>query len=304
MNSRHHYHDDDDFADLVPAYVNGTLDAPERRRLYGHLSACPACRAELARWKAVRGATARAFGPLPAPPLGTLEKVMERVGERPGASDPVAWGFSVSWQLLAGQVALVGRGIWAASALTMALGCVVALLAASPNAAGATLALFAPAVAAFGVAFVYGPENDPSLEIALSTPTPPRLVLIARLTLVYGYDLALALVATGVLALAKGGMGLLPLVSLWIGPMLFLSALALVGSFLIGPTNATLLAMGLWATKLLAATYSGTPLAFPGADMIETFWQSEAVLLPLAALLLAGALLFAPRMAPQPERLA
>jgi len=294
---RHHV------ADLLPAYLNGTLSEPEGRRVAAHLDACVQCRAELAFWRAVRGAATAAFGPAPAPPEGVLARALAEVGEARSPGSPSA-RLSLAWQLLAGQAPLVETRIWAASALTMALGCVVALLAASPTAAGATLALFAPAIAAMGVAFVYGPENDPSLEIALSTPTPPRLVLLARLTLVYGYDLALALAATGVLALAKGEVGLLPLVSLWIGPMLFLSALALLGSFFIGPTSATLLAMGLWATKLLAATYPVAPLAFPVAGLIESFWQSEAVLLPLAALLFAGALLYAPRMAPQPGRLA
>lgn len=290
--------------DLLPAYLNGTLDAPERRRVAGHLELCPVCRAELASWEAVRGATASAFGPLPVPPAEALEKVMERAGERrPVApATPLAAGLSISWQLLLGQAPLVGRRIWAASALTMALGCLVALLTATPTAAGATLAVFAPVVAAVGVAFIYGPENDPSLEISLSTPTPPRLVLLARLTLVYGYDLALALVATGVLAVAKGSLSPWSLISQWIGPLLFLSAFALLLSLLVGPTIASLAAMGLWATKLVASSgyAAGGSLEPAGTGLLEAFWRTNPVLLPLAALLLALAVLYAPRV----ERLA
>jgi len=179
----------------------------------------------------------------------------------------------------------------------MALGCVVALLAVSASAAGAALAVFVPVIAAVGVAFVYGPENDPSLEVALSTPTPPRLVLLARLVLVYGYDLALALAATGALALVRADVGLVwPLVSLWIGPMLFLSALALLLSLLFGSAPAILAALGLWATKLFASGYASSTFAPAGLDLIDAFWRTNLVLVPLAALCLAVAILQAPRV--------
>jgi hypothetical protein len=203
---------------------------------------------------------------------------------------------SLSWQLLRAQVPLVRRSIWAASALTMAMGLLVTLLLASPGAQGMVLAVFAPIVAAIGVAFVYGPEHDPALEIALATPTSPRLVLLSRLTIIYSYDLALALLASVVLSAARGGMEVWPLVELWIGPMLFLSALALLLALLFGTTPATLTTLSLWGLRLVAATHAPQSLGAPdGLELLDAFWRADLALVPLAALLLIIALVYTPR---------
>ena len=296
MNGKEH----PNIVEALPAYINGTLVPDERRLVSAHLSACDACRTELASWRAI-GTTSRAVSSrVPDPPEDLMERVWTRIGEEETPAVSGSGRLSLGLQLLAGQVALVRREIWVASAATMALGCLVALLTAGASAGGVVLAVFAPMIAAVGVAFIYGPENDPSLEVALSTPTPPRAVLLARLTLIYGYDLALAFAATVVLALANGGAGLLALVSLWIGPMLFLSALALFLSLLFNPAVATLVALGLWAARLAAYSYAARGMV-PSSEMrlLESFWQSTPLLLPLAVLLLALALIYAPR----PEKL-
>lgn len=59
-------------------------------------------------------------------------------------------------------------------------------------------------IAAVGLALVYGPEVDPGLELALATPTAPRSVLLARMTLVFAYDLGLALAANAVVLAVRG----------------------------------------------------------------------------------------------------
>ena len=282
--------------DLLPAHANGTLGLLEGREVREHLRNCPSCRAELASWEALRGATVACSEALAPPPEGLMARVWEEVEEEAGEGGRrrnLGARLSLAWQLLLGQAPLVRRGIWASSAFTMALGCVVAILVAVPAQGGTVLAVFAPVVAAVGVAFLYGPENDPSLELALATPTPPRLVLLARLVLVYGYDLALALVATAVLVLAKDGVGAWALISLWIGPMLFLSALALLLSLLFGANAAILVAMGLWGARLLAESGSGRFRT--GAASLEALWRADVLLLSLAALLFAAALLYAPR---------
>lgn len=284
--------------DLLPAYLNGTLDPELAKEVREHLQNCAGCRAELASWEAVSDAAVVRSEALPAPSAGVMEGVWAKVEREPAPlTGPSSISkLSLAWQLLVGQIPLVRNKIWAASAVTMALGLAVSLLLSTgASAAGATFALFAPVIAAVGVAFVYGPENDPSLEVALSTPTPARLVLLARLTLVYGYDLALALAATAVLAAVNGTLNLWPLVSLWIGPMLFFSALALLLSLLFGSSAAVLTAMALWGVRLAAATYSTPGLDKSAwAETVETLWRANAMLLLLAALLLAVALLLAP----------
>lgn len=279
----------------LPAYANGTLPPEESRRVREHLRGCPDCAAELAEWELL-SAAARAVVAAAAPPR-VPAGVWAEVGPEPhraprGSRRPVA-AISLLWQLLVGQVPLVRRAIWAASAVTMAVGLLAALFATTPTAGGLVLGLLAPLVAAMGVALVYGPENDPGLEVALATPTAPRLVLLARLTLVYGYDLGLALLATLVLA-ARGGADPLPLISLWIGPMLFLSALALLLSLLLDATAALLVSMGLWSVRLIAAADLGGGRPSAVADPLDGLWHNTPLLLPLAALLLLAALWYGP----------
>ena len=61
------------------------------------------------------------------------------------------------------------------------------------------LALVAPIVAAAGVAGTHRSRRDPAAELVAATPTSGRLLLLVRLTLVFGFDLALALAASAVL---------------------------------------------------------------------------------------------------------
>lgn len=277
--------------DLLPAYLNGTLEMRAERRVDEHLRTCAECRAELASWQSVGDAVEISQATTPAPSTAVLDGALRRIEREGASSPPLASRLSLAWQLLLGQLPLVRPEIWVASALTVGLGCLVALLMAVPSSAGVPLAVLAPVVAAVGVSLVYGPENDASLEVALSTPTPPRLVLLARLVLVYGYDLALALVASGVVALARVEVGLWTVVELWIGPMFFLSSLALALSLFLGPTPAIIAAMTLWGVRLVAAT---NPDQTVWARTVESLWRANAALLPLAALLLAAAVLLAP----------
>ena len=284
-------------AGLLPAYLNGTLEARDETRVDEHLRVCAACRAELSSWDAVQEAVGVSQAAVPAPAPSVLDGALARIMREEAGPSPLARRLSLAWQLLLGQLPLVRREIWAASALTVVLGCVVALLMVAPSEAGGPLAVLAPVVAAAGVSLVYGPENDASLEVALSTPTPPRLVLLARLVIVYGYDLALALAASGVVALARVEVGLWPLVELWIGPMFFLSALALLLSLFFGPTPAIVAAMTLWATKLVVTEESARTFVTPQwAGRIEAFWQASPLLLSLAAALFVAAVLFAPKL--------
>ena len=115
-------------------------------------------------------------------------------------------------------------GLRSASALVLGLGFVMALLL---ERAGFLYAL-APLVAAAGMALIYGDDNDPVLELTRSTPASQSQILLARLVLVFGYDLLLALVATAGLRLFLGEQVVLALLFEWLAPMAFLSSLALL----------------------------------------------------------------------------
>ncbi|HYK97260.1 MAG TPA: hypothetical protein VEU77_02590 [Candidatus Acidoferrales bacterium] len=153
------------------------------------------------------------------------------------------------YDLVYAQVPVVNRSIWSASAVVMGLGCAVTLFGASAGAGGAFGAV-TPLIAAAGLAFLYG-EHDPSLEVALATPTSPRAILLARLALVCGYDLLLALVASLVLeGVGDPAGGLEAVIAVWLGPMLLLSSIALAVAVRFGSVASLAVAGTLWILNL------------------------------------------------------
>lgn len=188
--------------------------------------------------------------------------------------------------LLRAQMRIVRREIWAASALMMTLGMFVTLSAFVPSASDETLPLvfMAPIVAAIGVAFLYGHEADPAFEIELATPVSPRLVLLARLALVFAFDLALGLLASGVLAILRFDIDFLPMVSAWLAPMAFLSAFAFLLTTLSNePLFGILISLGLWIIQAIRQTPGAARLFW----YIPNLWSVDAhVWLWVLALLL------------------
>jgi hypothetical protein len=130
--------------------------------------------------------------------------------------------------LLRAQMRVIRSEIWIASLLLIGLGTLVTLSEAAPDASGNSMpiVIVAPIVAAMGIAFIYGPDVDPSLEIQLATAIPPRLILVARLALVFGFDLLVGLASSVTLALSDSSVSLWPLILSWLAPMTFLSSLA------------------------------------------------------------------------------
>ena len=213
-------------ASLLALYAAGTLDPSDSRRLEAHLASCDECRADLALWLDVGLAVTEEATLLPRVSPRVLDGALARVREE---QEPAVAGarllatgqvrrrrparlavrYRVSralWRmatLVRAQLLLLRQEVWLSSLLVMLLGYVVALVSGQGDRAASVIGALAPLVAAAGVALVYGPDVDPGLELALATPTSPRQVLLARLVVVFGYDLCLALAAT---------VGLLPLV--------------------------------------------------------------------------------------------
>src|SRR6266545_1588803 len=212
--------------DALAEYAAGVLEAPEQATVETHLIACPSCRTALRGWTAVAAAT---VAPVDAPPSSApvVRAVLTRAALAPQAPPVRRRGIRFAAQLLRAELRLVHPSVWLASMLVMV--CAVAAVAVGGHGAGATvLSLVAPLVAIAGVAGVYGPQRDPAFEALAITVTSPRLVLLARVTLIFGYDLALAVAASAVLRLAAPQVGLVDLVVAWLGPMTLLSALSLV----------------------------------------------------------------------------
>jgi hypothetical protein len=136
--------------------------------------------------------------------------------------------------LLRSQLRVVQGEIWFASALVIGLGTLVTVLTFE---AGSSMMLplvfLAPVVSGFGVAFLYDGNIVQMLELEDTTPASARILLLARLTLVFGFNLLLMLAGSLILAIALEDVSLWPLVSSWLAPMTFLSALAFFTSVLI-----------------------------------------------------------------------
>jgi hypothetical protein len=202
------------------------------------------------------------------------------------------------------QVRLVSSAIWIACTLAT-LACLVPLLwpatATVPDLSlhiAIIQSFLTPVVAALSLAFLYGPETDDGLEIALSTPVSPRKILLSRLLVALCYNFALAFGVT-VLAVALHGGNIVLLVSFWVGPMLLLSGLSIALSVGIGTVAATTVAGALWLLHLFVSSISALGAPVPGDQTpLATLWQTTPTTIFIACLLFLAAVVYVPRRAP------
>ena len=152
-----------------------------------------------------------------------------------------------SLALLRSQARIVRQELWVASVLLMTLGVVLTLSQADTM----IFAVIAPFAAAAGIAFIYDSADSAIEELENSTGTAAELLLLARLALVFSFDLALALGSSVILSLILPEVKLLPLIELWFAPMAFLSALAFFLSVMLRDALAPMLfSLTLWVLHL------------------------------------------------------
>lgn len=242
-------------------------------------------------WEALRRAVVASNARLPDASPVVLQRALLRINAQPA---PALVLTADGWRehplrglllLLRRQFPLIGHGIWAASLIVLILGMILTYL--FPYASGPStevLALAAPIVAAAGIGLIYGPENDPATELECAAPTSPALILLARLVLVYGYNLALALVTSVLLWLMLGGVSVWPLVLSWLVPMFFLSALALALSVIWNSQAAIIMAFCAWGLHVFDTLRGPLPALW---QVSNALWSNQTVLLCLALLCLA-----------------
>ncbi|MFN8527554.1 MAG: hypothetical protein U0670_02970 [Anaerolineae bacterium] len=195
--------------------------------------------------------------------------------------------------ILRAQVRVVGWLTWIASLIVIAFGVLVTLLLADLDSAGLPLVIVAPLVTALGVAFIYGEDADPSMEIQQAAPVSPQVLLLARLMLLFGFDLALSLLGSLFLTVVSAQFTLMPLILSWLVPMAFLSALAFVLSVLFfDPLGSVLIAIGVWGA-LVVRHYLTLPLPVSTPDLLSA--ELRPLVLASAAGLLVIALWWAGR---------
>jgi len=173
----------------------------------------------------------------------------------PGGPAP-AGEFGLWWAVFGAQWRLFSSSIRWAAALVLLLGVALALLA--PGSAATMLDFAAPAAAAGGVLAAFGGARRASLEVELACAVRPYELLLARLILVVGCDLALALAASVVLSAAGHGGAALHLVLTWLGPLLLLAGLNLAVSLRWGAAAAGVAGGALWMVSVTAATRVAT----------------------------------------------
>ena len=279
-------------SNLLAPYAAGQLDKAARREVDAHLKGCAECRSDLALWREIGSAVVAADRRI-VPPRGIAERALARIRSSATLGAGIRW----AWQLLNAQARLVQSELWPASILIMGLGLTLALLTRREG----FIYFLAPMVAAAGLAVIYGSDHDPVIELTHSTPTSAWKILLARLTLVSGFNLLLALAASLVLIsiLPAGILG--NLILTWLGPMTFLSALALMLSLWIGAGNAIALSYSLWLAQFLVQWPSAVegwqapPVWERISSAYQAFWHNPALLFILAAILVGLSLLSADR---------
>jgi hypothetical protein len=109
------------------------------------------------------------------------------------------------------------------------------------------VALCAPALAAAGIAYAYGPGIDPAWELSRSMAVGDRMVLLARALAVFGLNAALGLAASAASGVAAA------LTFGWLVPMTAACALALAAATLANSANVGVAAgVAGWVIMVLA----------------------------------------------------
>jgi len=224
----------------------GSLDHVEMR-LRDDLGAAPSDLVDALR--AVRAQS------LPEPGAAHLARVLAAVHaaqDRAAAADlwplsPPRAGAGASLLVaVRSQLPVVGLPLWLACALVIALGVLIGNLWLQPFVS--PLLLTAPPLAALGVGYAFRAVDADMAELERACPVHPVELAVARLLLVVGVDLALALVLmpwnTGAPLVSGGDIGL---ILDWLAPLLLCSGVSLLGTQRYGVLAGTLGGLGVWS---------------------------------------------------------
>ena len=156
-----------------------------------------------------------------------------------------------------------------ASVVVLAVG-----VAATVGSGEPLVALLAPAVAAAGIAYAYGPGIDPAWELSLSMAVSDRMVLLARAVAVFAIYALLGLAATA----ASGATAAVTFG--WLVSMTAVSALALAVATVTRSANAGVgVGLAAWCVTVLAGQAASGHLAVAVSDQsLFVYYAACAVL--------------------------
>jgi hypothetical protein len=170
---------------------------------------------------------------------GRLERLAGRLLRSPGLARALLTTPSLLLPWLIASIAVLAAG----AAATLGTGQPVA-------------PLLAPAVAAAGIAYAYGPGIDPAWELARSMAVSDRMVLLVRALAVFAVNAGLGIVACAASGAALG------ITFGWLVPMTAVSALALAAATVARSANVGV-AAGQAATGKFTVAVQGSVLVLP-----------------------------------------
>jgi hypothetical protein len=166
---------------------------------------------------------------------GRLERAAARLLRSPGLARALLTTPSLLLQWLV------------ASAVVLAGGALAQVSAGEP-----LVWLIAPAIAAVGIAYSYGPGLDPAWELTCSMPVSDRLVLLTRAVAVFAVNAVLGLLASLATLGTHVAAGTAQLTFAWLLPMTAACALALAVAVAVRSAIAGAGAgVGAWLTVVL-----------------------------------------------------
>src|SRR5712691_814225 len=151
---------------------------------------------------------------------GRLERVAGRLLRSPGLARALLTTPSLLVPWLIASVVVLAAG----AAATLSTGVPL-------------VALVAPAVAAAGIAYAYGPGIDPAWELSCSMAVSDRMVLLVRALGVFAVDAVLGLAAAAASGAGAASGAAAGITFGWLVPMTAMSALALAAATLARSAN-------------------------------------------------------------------
>lgn len=240
-------------------------------------------------WAAIERATVRWAGQQADP--AALDRVLAGALEQVRAEIPRTARVRWAWLVVLAQVPIVRQRLLAASLMVMTLGALI-VMASGRSWSRDVFVSLAPLAVAAGSAMLF---RDGLGELALVLAATPRLVLVARLVVVFAVDLAAALL-TSVAVAGRLHEALGALIAAWLGPMLLLAVVSLLASILSGPGTGITVALGLWLLRVLAGLDTpGGIITGSVAARIDEAWATSPAVLAGAVVLLVATIVVAPR---------
>jgi len=224
---------------LLPEYVAGKLNRTDTARVENHLKECQDCQQDLQLWQWAAQTTQET----------SAEHQMD-----PNLFTPVLFkiravsrkqSLQSAWLILRSQLPIVQKEIWSASVVILFIGYIASVLVDRE----VIFQVLAPLVAASSFAVLFGSDHDPAAELSLASPVSPIAILLARLVLVFSFNLALALCASIGIAISLPAIPLGNLILSWLAPMSLLCSLALFLSIQFRTETALISAYVLWLLR-------------------------------------------------------